>query len=226
MHVLDNPIWRALTTRQSDMAIRGGVAARFHAEINLLAGFEGDAAGGSSALRELVARGEQVGVFLAEACATPGFAPRAIAPLVQMIHDGARPEDDDARAPLIAELGATNAQEMFALAELTKPGPFRSRTPEMGDFAGVRVGGELVAMAGQRLRVPGHVEISAICTHPDHVGRGYGAALTRWQLRRILDRGERAFLHVRGDNARAIALYERLGFEARWRGLYTILEAV
>src|SRR5581483_338432 len=78
VHVLDNPIWRALTTRQSDMALRSGVAARFHAEINLLAGFEGDAAAGFSALREIVAPGEQVGVFLAKACATPGFTPRAV----------------------------------------------------------------------------------------------------------------------------------------------------
>jgi predicted GNAT family acetyltransferase len=79
-------------------------------------------------------------------------------------------------------------------------------------------------MAGQRLRVPGHIEISGICTHPDYLGRGHGAAVTRTQIHSILAAGEHPFLHVRGDNARAIALYERLGFAPRMRRRYVVMK--
>jgi predicted GNAT family acetyltransferase len=77
------------------------------------------------------------------------------------------------------------------------------------------VNGELIAMAGERLHLPGHTEISAVCTHPDHLGHGYATALITWLMERISNRGEQAFLHVRAENARAVALYERLGFQKR-----------
>ena len=82
---------------------------------------------------------------------------------------------------------------------------------------GIRCEGKLVAMAGERLKVPGHTEVSAVCTHPDHLGKGYAAMLMTEIMRGIWDRGEVPFLHVRGDNRRAIALYERLGFRIRRR---------
>jgi predicted GNAT family acetyltransferase len=96
----------------------------------------------------------------------------------------------------------------------------------MGEFFGIRDNGQLVAMAGQRLRVAGHIEISGICTHPDHLGRGYGAALTYRQIHGILAAGEHPFLHVRGDNTRAIELYERLGFAPRLRSGYVVMRRV
>ena len=47
---------------------------------------------------------------------------------------------------------------MLALVAATAPGPFGRRTPLLGRYLGIRDGGRLVAMAGERLRVPGHVE--------------------------------------------------------------------
>ena len=70
-------------------------------------------------------------------------------------------------------------------------------------------------MAGERLRVPGYVELSAICVHPEARGKGHAAALTQELMRRAFAQGERPFLHVRPDNGPAVALYRRLGFEAR-----------
>ncbi|PYX89790.1 MAG: hypothetical protein DMG68_03950, partial [Acidobacteria bacterium] len=105
--------------------------------------------------------------------------------------------------------------EMLGLTQLTKPGPFGQRTRELGSYLGIRKNGVLVAMAGERLRVPGHTEVSAVCTHPDHLGRGYAASLMRAVMQRIRDRGETPFLHVRHDNERAIGLYRRLGFRDR-----------
>ena len=79
-------------------------------------------------------------------------------------------------------------------------------------------------MAGERLRVPGYTEVSAVCTHPDHLGRGYAAFLMSEIIRRIVERGERPFLHVRPENVRAVSLYERLGFEKRLLKRYVIFE--
>jgi predicted GNAT family acetyltransferase len=104
---------------------------------------------------------------------------------------------------------------MIALATLTKPGPFGRCTIEFDHYQGLFEGDQLVAMTGQRLHVPPFTEISAVCTHPDHLGKGYAAALLQHQLQLILSHKQIPFLHVRADNERAIALYERLGFKLR-----------
>ncbi len=115
----------------------------------------------------------------------------------------------------VAELGVADVAEMMDLTALTKPGPFNRRTHELGTYLGIRRGGKLVAMAGERLKVPGHTEVSAVCTHPDHTGHGYARILMMEVMRRIRRRGETPFLHVREDNVRAIELYRRLAFETR-----------
>jgi predicted GNAT family acetyltransferase len=115
----------------------------------------------------------------------------------------------------IVELSAADVPEMMALTALTKPGPFHKRTHELGTYLGIRREGKLVAMAGERLKVPGFTEVSAVCTHPEHTGHGYARILMLEVMERIRSRGETPFLHVREDNVRAIALYERLGFSRR-----------
>ncbi len=112
---------------------------------------------------------------------------------------------------------------MIELTALTKPGPFGSRTHELGYYVGIHSDGKLVAMAGERLKVPEHTEVSAVCTHPEHTGNGYAAALMMEVIRRIQERGEIPILHVRQDNLRAIDLYKRLGFRERWHGHFAVL---
>jgi predicted GNAT family acetyltransferase len=104
---------------------------------------------------------------------------------------------------------------MFALARLTEPGPFFERTHQLGDFVGVRLEGRLVAMAGERLKLTGYTEVSAVCTHPEHRGSGYAAGLMSLVARKITERGEIPFLHAYDHNASAIALYQRLGYRRR-----------
>jgi predicted GNAT family acetyltransferase len=104
------------------------------------------------------------------------------------------------------------AAEMVELAKLTKPGPFGLRTIEFGHYYGIFDQDKLVAMTGQRLHPQQYTEVSAVCTHPDHLGKGFASALVQHQVQLILQQGKTPFLHVREDNSRAIALYERLGF--------------
>jgi predicted GNAT family acetyltransferase len=122
----------------------------------------------------------------------------------------AKPSDLD-----VVRLGRDDTAEMLALAELTEPGPFFSRTPELGRYVGIRRGGRLLAMAGERFRVPGYVEVSAVCTHPDARGEGLAAELTLNVAYEIRAGGDEAFLHVLETNHNAIRLYERLGFFVR-----------
>jgi predicted GNAT family acetyltransferase len=110
------------------------------------------------------------------------------------------------------ELTAAHVPQMVALAQLTRPGPFDTRTIEFGGYVGVFDGDRLVAMAGERLRDRHLREASGICAHPDYQGRGLARRLSELVVRRILARGETPFLHVVATNARAIALYERMGF--------------
>ena len=128
--------------------------------------------------------------------------------------------------PNIVELGPQDSAEMIALTALTKPGPFSTRTHELGTYLGIRDGGKLVAMAGERLKVPGHTEVSAVCTHPDHTGKGYAGILMLEVMKGIRSRGETPFLHSRQDNVRAIEVYKRLGFRERKLGHFAVLRKV
>jgi predicted GNAT family acetyltransferase len=115
----------------------------------------------------------------------------------------------------VAVMGAADIAGIQELVALTRPGPFAARTTELGRFLGIRVNGRLAAIAGERLRLDGFTEVSAVCTHPKHRRKGYAAMLVSAAARNILARGERPFLHVLPDNAAAIAAYEALGFERR-----------
>ena len=109
-------------------------------------------------------------------------------------------------------LTANDAPAMVALAELTEPGPFRLRTLELGGFYGIFEGNRLVAMAGRRMHLPGLIEVSGVCTHPDARGRGYARRLMTRVIEEIEREGKTAFLHALKDNP-AIRIYERLGFQ-------------
>lgn len=115
----------------------------------------------------------------------------------------------------IRPLTASDVPAMLGLIDVARPGPFEARTIELGHYVGVFDGDQLVAMAGERMRFPGWIEVSAVATHPDARRRGLGALLTHRVARAIVERGGTPFLHVATQNADAIRVYERLGFTQR-----------
>lgn len=215
MHPLDNVIWHALTTRQAQFAERSANARIFVREVSPLSGFEEPSGANYAALGALIGEGATTAVFLDQPFTKcPGWEFVVGAPLVQMVcHKPAPFAASNGHAVL--ELGSAESPEMLELTALTKPGPFGTRTHELGAYLGIRDGGKLVAMAGERLKVPGFTEISAVCTHPEHTGKSYARLLMSEIIDRIRAKGETPFLHVRQDNTRAIAVYESLGFQTR-----------
>ena len=217
-HPLDRAVWNALTTRLSSFATPESDtrAVRIDPEVGVFLS-AADASPQSRARLSELAR-LHPGAGLVERADGPmadvlpdGIAVARRINLVQMTAGALTPS----KAPTIAfeTLTAADAPAMLALATLTRPGPFRSRTRELGPFVGIRRDGELVAMAGRRLRVD----------HPDHRGQGYAAALSRAVVGEILASGEAAFLHAFADHPATIAFYQSLGFEVRAPMVYTIL---
>jgi predicted GNAT family acetyltransferase len=224
MHALDNVIWQALTTRHVRFAEGSGHARRFVREVTSLTAFEQESPEGYAAIAGLVGVGGTAALFLdREYEERAGWEWVAGAPLLQMVCENAVRQQFSSDCLGIVRLGVKDSPKMVELAALTKPGPFGSRTHELGSYVGIRSEGKLVAMAGERLKVPGYTEVSAVCTHPDHSGKGYARALMTEIMRGIRDRGEIPFLHVRNDNVRAIGLYEQLGFRTRTTPHFAVL---
>jgi predicted GNAT family acetyltransferase len=174
------------------------------------------------ALHAIMKPGDIVGLFSAEpVAATAELKVIANMTIEQMVYMGS---GASAAAGEHATLTSADVAEMTQLVELTKPGPFFPRTIELGSYIGIRSGGRLIAMAGERMRFPGFTEISAVCTHPDHRGRGHSTSLVHTLMRNILDRGETPFLHVFTENTRAAALYRKLGFAYRRSLAVTVLK--
>lgn len=210
--LLDNAFWHALIGPQTALAVRSGGAARYVPEVAPFAAVARYGEGWDD-LRALCRPGEGFALLSSAPPAVPDdFSLVNVVPVVQMVLDELRPAGGAAVVPL----GPDDADEMIALVRLTRPGPFRPRTVELGGYVGVRdAEGRLVAMAGERARPPGFAEVSAVCVHPEARGRGYAAAVCTRVVSGILERGERPFLHVSPDNAGARRLYAGLGFAER-----------
>jgi predicted GNAT family acetyltransferase len=230
MHPLDRPVWATLNGPHAHLAhpAPGGTPARRYVkDVNLFADTADDAPATRAALAALVGPGETMLLLqVGEIALPPGLRLVKQALGVQMVATRAlqaEVRDDD-----LVALGDGDAPEMLALARLTEPGPFGARTHTMGGFVGVREagrpGGRLLAMAGERFRPPGHVEISGVCTHPDARGQGLARRLSAAVAARIQARGEQPFLHAWQSNTAAIALYESLGFRLRTHVHVAVLE--
>ncbi|QYR53688.1 GNAT family N-acetyltransferase [Lysobacter soyae] len=210
---LDNPFWSALDSIHAGLAVRAGDAAVFPADVAPFLGLAHPGAATRATLEALMQPGEtRLVLGLLPEAVPEGFTLTPLETLWQMVCDVPMPAcaDDD-----IIALDATRQSDILGLTALVYPHYFRSRTTCMGRYFGIDRQGQLAAMAGERLGAPGFREISAICTHPDHLGKGLAGRLTTWLTRDTLTRGDVAFLQVSPANTRAHALYERLGYRIR-----------
>jgi predicted GNAT family acetyltransferase len=223
VHPLDRPVWSSLTTHHVAWSEGNTLARRFVRDVNLFASACDATPEAADALAELVRPGESVFVLQDPGVPLPtGLLEAKAAQGVQMV--APRGTKFAASEGDIKILTDEDAPEMLALARLTEPGPFLPRTHVMGTFRGIRVGGRLVAMAGERMRFPGYTEVSGVCTHPEFRGRGFARRLSSVVAAGIEARGDQAFLHAWKTNVSAISLYEGLGFEVRTEVCVAVLK--
>jgi len=214
---LDNPVWHALRGPHARFALGRGKARHYPRD---MAPFSGIAEATPATYANLAADlppHTEARLFRPENEPVPsGWEVLRAHPILQMVCDGKDLPPVNEPETRIVRLGLGDVPEMLALVETTKPGPFASRTCELGVYVGIKDPreGQLIAMGGERLRLKSHVELSAIAVHPVARGCGLGAAITAHLARAAITRGEVPFLHVFPDNP-ALALYRRLGFRAR-----------
>ena len=205
-----NPVWHSLHGPHRQLAHIEGGACRYPADVAPFAAIDAPRAAAFAQLRALLDPDESI--WIADyGRSAPGLAVVDALDCVQMV----LPQEVEIPAPArdVLPLAAAHAQEMVALTNVAFPGFFRPATYRMGSFFGVRAGDELVAMGGERLLLPGHPEMSAICTHPDHRGEGLATDVVRHLARHHRRAGLVSWLHVGAPNRRAIDLYASLGFE-------------
>lgn len=210
--LLDNPIWHAL--HSSHRAFNRGtrLAARYPAEISRFAALDRSSVEAFNELEALLQPGETVAFFTADPLKVPeGWEMLRARVLEQMVCDKLQNND----APLPLPLTMKDVPDMLALALATEPGPFSAGTINMGRYFGFRAAdARLAAMAGERLKITGYTEISAVCTDPSFRGRGYAKALVAGLAALALREGNLPFLHVKTENG-AKSLYEAVGFRVR-----------
>ncbi|WP_327319502.1 GNAT family N-acetyltransferase [Streptomyces sp. NBC_01235] len=213
-HPLDNAVWAALVGPHSHLAARVGRAARYPADVYDFAALAdpGDPAAWADLLT-LVGPGTPVRIKPVQRV-PDGWEVIGGGEGVQLV---ATEEFRTEPASEAVRLGPDDVPEILDLVARTRPGPFLQRTIALGTYLGIRHQGRLIAMAGERVRLPGWTEISAVCTDPGHRGKGLATRLIRAVGAGIRDRGDTPFLHAAADNTAAIRLYESLGFILRRR---------
>jgi GNAT superfamily N-acetyltransferase len=210
MHLLDNIMWQSLVGPHAHLAVGEGGARRYARGYSPLLGFENPESPDFSGLAAWCEPGEPLYCENWSGPAPAGWRVELESTMFKMVWDAPAPEKDE--APDAIALGAADAAQALALTALTKPGPFGSRTIELGDYFGYFDGDRLIAMAGERMGAGTFREISGVCVHPDHQGHGHAKKLMLKLVRLQMQRGLTPFLHVMRSNANARALYERLGF--------------
>jgi len=213
-HVLDNPAWNAHVSGNKQLSNGNEFVRYFNENVAPFVGLKENSTEDFQILNELIPQ-DRVVVFIStlEMQIPAEWKNLQYLNILQMVYD--QPELPAAVEiePMLLE--EKHIPEMLALTKLTNPGPFFERTIDFGHYYGVFEDGKLVAMAGQRMNPSPYAEISAVCTHPDYLGRGYAKQLLLYHIHRIKSASEIPFLHVRRNNERAVKVYEHTGFITR-----------
>jgi predicted GNAT family acetyltransferase len=211
---LDNPVWEALGSRQKHFNTGNDSIKYFPSNVAPFIALQHWDKADLQRLITQIPGDRSFSVMIAKKVQLPAsFEIVFTTPLYQMYCPVLKPFNN----PTIAFRKLHNADiaKMLELTEKTKPGPFYERTIDFGNYVGIFNNDELVAMAGERLKVNGYTEVSAICTNPIQLGKGYASFLLSKVSEHIIKEGNIPFLHVRTDNNRAIEVYRKLGFQIR-----------
>jgi ribosomal protein S18 acetylase RimI-like enzyme len=228
--LLDNPVWNAMISGNRSLSSGNDHAKYFDKEVSPFVALSENAPENFRTLFELLPRNGPALFFSpVEMELGPDWQVKRLIRGVQMVctNPPAATNPPDATTPSgarILPLTKEHISQIIALNRLTDPGPFDTRTIEFGHYFGIFQDGRLISMAGQRLHVFDYAEISAVCTHPDHTGKGYARQLLLQQIHRIRSASCIPFLHVREDNERAIKVYENVGFSIRRRVCFYIMQ--
>jgi predicted GNAT family acetyltransferase len=224
-HVLDNPAWNALISGNSKLSNGNETVKYFDKEVSPFVGFKHNADSDFEILYDILPHSGPVGfVGAVERQLPKQWELIQYIKCAQMIfHDTAAPANVNEKLVLLTQ---EHVPQMLALTKLTNPGPFALRTIEFGHYYGIFDGDQLIAMAGQRMNPSPYAEISAVCTHPDYLGKGYAKQLLLFHINRIIAAGNTPMLHVRHDNERAIKVYESVGFAIRRELHFYIMKKV
>lgn len=214
MQELENPIWAALNSAQQHFSIPAGAARRYPADVAPFCAVaeEGVPLGAD----DLAGIADGSYYFLGAMPALPdGWSLQPLSGVLQMVYEGGPVAPASAEALSAIRVLAADDPAMVELTNVAFPGYFRSRTGEMGKYAGIHEeGGRLIALSGERMDL-GHLrEVSAVCTHPEFTGRGYARRLVEYIMHGMQQQGARPMLHVGAANARAQALYRSMGYVA------------
>ena len=211
-HPLDNPLWAALTSRHAGLALAAGAVRRYPAEVAPFAASDHAAPLDPAALAALIAPGEATLWVGGRPAAPAGWRVDDLGSIDQLVCASPQPEPP---GPEVVPLDESHRPAVLALTALVYPHYFRPHTMRLGRYFGVFVAGQLAAMIGERMAMPGFRELSAICTHPEHTGQGLARRLIAFVGNDLLARGETPFLHVSPSNRRARDLYLHNGFALR-----------
>jgi predicted GNAT family acetyltransferase len=213
-HVLDNPLYNALQSGCKQFTNGTDNVKYFPKEVSPFAGTDDLNAASLTVLYNMLPEGRTVVFITAQQPEIPSqWQIVHQSKVYQMMGDSILPTDTGHAG--IVPLTIEHVPQMLSLTKLTNPGPFEERTIEFGNYSGIFHNNQLVAMTGQRLRIDDYIEVSAVCTHPNHLGKGYARALILHTIKQIVAMHKIPFLHVRTDNTRAIEVYKSMGFTVR-----------
>ena len=222
-HLLDNPVWEALVTEDARMNCGTEEVRYFAEDVSPFVGMKCWDDHDLAILEKQLPADRSFSVMIADQVRIPAcFEIVFTTPLYQMVCTRFQPIFDSSLS--MRQLGDADVPAMLELTSLTKPRPFLQHTIDFGNYVGIYQNEELLAMAGERLHVKGYTEVSAVCTHPAHLGKGYASHLMSHACETVIQQGNIPFLHVKQDNTRAIAKYEHLGFSIRSAFYFAVIK--
>ncbi len=212
-HPLDNLIWNSIQENHQHLAIISENAAVYHPQVFNFAGLKENTMEAWTELAELVSPNRIITIAIEPPATQTHWEILHQLHVNQMMIDKPIPY----KLMEFEALTTDDIPQMIELMEITGASPFTERTMEMGGYIGHKIGGKLVVMGGERMKVDEFVEISGIGTHPEFRRRGFGNAITCSLINQIFDRGEIPFLHCWDGNEPAFSIYKKLGFTTRVR---------